>query len=236
MKKKIAVFTGAGVSKESGIPTYRDSMDSLWVKHNVDDCATVEGWNKDREKVLEFHHTLRKEMLKKEPNDAHKFIAELEKDFNVTVITQNIDVLHEAGGSKNVIHLHGRLDQSKSTVDPNLVYNLANDEKIEIGDKCEKESQLRYNTVLFGDPLPRKAFKSAASAMEEADILIIVGSSLQVYPAAGLIGNFKGEHIYVIDPGKVMLAPGEDKTFIVEPATRGMRWLKDKLTESSPKE
>lgn len=228
MKKKIVVFTGAGVSAESGIPTFRD-VDGMWNNHIADEVASLTGWRKNREKVLDFHNDFARKFSKCEPNEGHKLIAKLEEKHDVTVVTQNIDDLHEKGGSTNVIHVHGNIAQAKSSQNSNLIYPINGD--IKIGDKAEDGSQLRHNTVLFEEPLPAKEFKKAISAMEESEILIIVGTSLQVYPAAGLIVHFKGEHIYVVGPNPVQLAPGEGRTFIVEPATKGMRWLYDKLME-----
>lgn len=226
MKKKIVVFTGAGVSAESGIPTFRDT-DGLWNKHIADEVASMSGWKKDKEKVLNFHNEFAHEFSKCEPNDAHKILAKLEEKYDVVVVTQNIDNLHEKGGSTNVIHVHGNIAESKSSLDTSLTYPLSGD--IKVGDKAEDGSQLRHNTVLFGESLPAKEFKKAIKAMEEAEILIVIGTSLQVYPAAGLVEHFQGEHIYVIDPNTVMLAADEGRTFIVEPATKGVKYLYEKL-------
>lgn len=231
MKKKIVVFTGAGVSAESGIPTFRDSADSLWVKYNVDEVASISGWKKDREKVLDFHNEVRKEMKKCKPNEAHQIIAKLEEKFDVTIVTQNIDTLHEEGGSTNVLHIHGSIDKTKSSLTGLYFSDLENNQDIKIGDKCNKGSQLRHGTVLFGDPLPEDEVEKSIKAIMEADILIIIGTSLQVYPAAGFIAHFQGEKIYVIDPNEVYLAPAPNRTFIVESATKGMKWLYNKLTE-----
>jgi len=226
MKKKIVVFTGAGVSAESGIPTFRDT-DGLWNKHIADEVASLSGWKKDKEKVLNFHNEFVKEFLKCEPNDAHKILAKLEEKYDVTIVTQNVDDLHEKGGSTNVVHIHGSITESKSSANSDLTFPLKGD--IKIGDKAPDGSQLRHNTVLFEESLPTKEFKKAIKAMEEAEILIIIGTSLQVYPAAGLVANFYGEHIYVIDPNSVLLAPAEGRTFIVEPATKGAKYLYEKL-------
>jgi len=226
MKKKIVVFTGAGISAESGIPTFRDN-EGLWNKHIADEVASMSGWKKDKEKVLKFHNEFAKEFSKCEPNDAHKTLAKLEERYDVTVVTQNIDNLHERGGSTNVIHVHGNIAESKSSMNPNKTYPLSGD--IKLGDKADDNSQLRHNTVLFGESLPTGEFKKAMKAMENADFLIIVGTSLVVFPAADLIKYFHGEQIYVIDPNNVNLAPAEGRTFIVDKATRGTKWLYDKL-------
>jgi NAD-dependent deacetylase len=164
-----------------------------------------------------------------QPNDAHKLVAKLEEKYDVTVVTQNIDGLHEKGGSTKVFHIHGDINKAKSSLTNEYFCDLAEDQDLKIGDKCNKGSQLRHGTVLFGDMLPQKEFSAAKTAMEEADILIIIGTTLQVYPAAGLIADFKGEHIYVIDPNMVNLAPAEGRTFIVSTATAGMKHLYEKL-------
>ena len=228
-KKKIVIFSGAGIDKESGIPTFRDSDDSLWVKYDVDKVASIEGWKQDREAVLDFHNEVRREMKKCKANKAHKIIGKLEDKFDVTIVTQNISNLHEEGGSTNVLHIHGSIDKTKSSLTGEYHADLRDDEDVKIGDKCEQGSQLRHGTVLFGDPLPEQEVKSSLKAIKEADILVIIGTSLQVYPAAGMIAEFQGEHIYVVDPGEVYLAPADGRTFIVEPATKGMKYLYDRL-------
>lgn len=197
------------------------------------------GWRKNPEKVLDFHNGFVKEFEKCEPNEAHKALAKLEEKYDVTVVTQNIDSLHEKGGSTNVIHVHGNISQSKSSLNPELVYPLTGD--IKIGDKCEKGSQLRHNTVLFGESLPTKEFKKAIKAMEEADILIIIGSSLVVTPAADLIGYFnfcesiqdykegKFNPVYIVDPNECSLAEAPGRTFIKEKAGIGVPKLVEDL-------
>jgi NAD-dependent deacetylase len=229
MKKKIVVFTGAGVSAESGIPTFRDNENSLWNKYDVDLVASVQGWKKDREAVLNFHNEVRKQMKDCQPNEAHILIGRLEEKYDVVVVTQNIDKLHEKGGSTNVLHIHGSIDKAKSSLTNEYFCDLAEDQDLKIGDKCDKGAQLRHGTVLFGDPLPQKEFNDSTNAIADADILIIIGTTLQVYPAAGLIPYFRGEQIYVIDPNSILLAPAEGRTFITEPATKGMKYLYEKL-------
>jgi len=145
--KKILVFTGAGVSKESGIETFRDSAESLWNNHRIEDVATAEAWRKDKELVLDFYNQRRKQLKEVEPNLAHDLIAKLEEKYQVTVVTQNVDNLHERAGSTNVIHLHGELTKVRSTLNPNLVYDWHDD--CSLGDKCEKGSQLRPHIVWF---------------------------------------------------------------------------------------
>ena len=229
MRKKIVVFTGAGVSAESGIPTFRDSEDSLWNKYDVDLVATISGWNKDKEAVLNFHNEVRRQMKGCQANEAHKIIAKLEEKYDVVVVTQNIDSLHEQGGSTKVLHIHGDINKAKSSLTNEYFCDLDEHQDLKIGDCCDKGSQLRHGTVLFGDALPQRVFNEAAYAIDEADILIIIGTSLQVHPAAGLIGRFEGEQIYVVDPGCVCLAPAEGRTFIIEKATVGMKYLFEKL-------
>ena len=180
--KHIVVMTGAGISAESGIQTFRDA-DGLWEGHDVMAVATPQGWAKDRELVLKFYNDRRRQLLSVEPNDAHKAIAELESKYKVTVITQNVDDLHERAGSTNVIHLHGELRKSRSTLDPTLVYNC--DVDINVGDKCEKGAQLRPHIVWFGEDVP--LLQLAAEKTASSNIVMVVGSSMQVYPAAGLV-------------------------------------------------
>ncbi len=183
MKKKLVVLTGAGVSAESGIRTFRD-QNGLWEGHDVMEVASPEGWRRNKPLVLDFYNQRRKEALKVKPNQAHIGLAELEKWYDVTIVTQNIDNLHERAGSSKVIHLHGEIFKSQSTIDPHLVYEMEGWE-IKIGDKCEKGSQLRPFVVWFGEMVPM--MEPAIEAAMEADIFAVVGTSLLVYPAAGLI-------------------------------------------------
>lgn len=182
-KKKLVVLTGAGISAESGIATFRDS-NGLWEGHDVMEVASPEGWRKNRELVLDFYNQRRKQALTVKPNPAHYCLADLEKHFDVTVVTQNVDNLHEKAGSTNIIHLHGELFKSQSTLDPSLVYDMDGWE-LKIGDKCEKGSQLRPFIVWFGEMVPM--MEPAIEAAIEADIFAVIGTSLLVYPAAGLI-------------------------------------------------
>ncbi|QDH80265.1 NAD-dependent deacylase [Echinicola soli] len=195
-KKKLVALTGAGISAESGIKTFRDS-NGLWEGHDVMEVATPEGWRKNKKLVLDFYNQRRKQSLEVEPNGAHYGLAALEKDFDVTIVTQNVDNLHERAGSSNVIHLHGELSKAQSTLDPALVYELDHWE-IKLGDKCEKGSQLRPFIVWFGEMVPM--MKSAAIAAQEADIFAVIGTSMLVYPAAGLI-QYTSQDIpkYIID-------------------------------------
>ncbi len=195
--KKIIVFTGAGISAESGIKTFRDS-DGLWEEFKIEDVATWKGWVKDRSKVIDFYNTYRRRLKDIQPNDAHKALAKLEEKYEVIVITQNVDDLHERGGSSNIIHLHGELTKARSTMDPNLVYDIGY-EDIKIGDKCDRGSQLRPHIVWFGESVPM--MDKAAEVIFGADIIIVIGTSLLVYPASGLVeATSPDAKIYYIDP------------------------------------
>ena len=225
--KKLVVLTGAGVSAESGISTFRDS-NGLWENYNVADVATIEGWWRNRALVLEFYNQRRGELATKKPNKAHKLIAELEKYYDVTVVTQNIDNLHEQGGSTRVIHLHGEAtkvrpedaDQDCKTID--VGYRPVN-----LGDCDSRGVQLRPNIVWFGEAVPK--FDTAARIASEADIMLIVGTSLQVYPAAGLVQYARrGIPIYLIDPKPLNLNMS-GVVQITDVATRGMERLMEIL-------
>jgi NAD-dependent deacetylase len=224
--KKIVVLSGAGVSAESGIKTFRDSG-GLWEGHDVMDVASPEGWAKDRELVLHFYNERRKNALSAKPNEGHQIIAELENQFKVTVITQNVDNLHEKAGSSNVIHLHGELFKSRSTSDPNLIYDI-NGWALNIGDTCEKGSQLRPNIVWFGEMVPLMDV-----AVEEtllADIFIVIGTSLQVYPAAGLLQYVKESNPkFIIDPNMPDVTPSSNLFLIEEGGSVGMKKVKEIL-------
>jgi NAD-dependent deacetylase len=199
-KKRIVVFTGAGISAESGLKTFRDSG-GLWEEYKVEDVATPEAWEKDQEMVLGFYNLRLRQVMKAEPNAAHFAIAELEKKYDVQVITQNIDDLHERAGSKKVLHLHGEITKSRSSVDPDLIYNVRGGQ-IRKGEKCEKGSQLRPHIVWFGEFVPYMELAGQLAAA--AEIFIIVGTSLNVYPAAGL-ADFVPANTpkYLIDPQAV---------------------------------
>ena len=225
---KIVVLTGAGVSAESGISTFRDSG-GLWENYDIMEVASIQGWYKDKKLVLDFYNQRRRQLKDVEPNAAHYALAKLEEEFDVTLITQNVDNLHERAGSKNIIHLHGQLTQAKSTADDRLVYEIGHKE-INIGDKCEKGSQLRPNIVWFGEPVPMIAEASRLSM--QADIFIIIGTSLNVYPAAGLVHYVK-PHIpkYLIDPNDCKTGDIKNLTFIKEKAGVGVPAIVDKLLE-----
>ncbi len=225
MKKKITILSGAGMSQESGLKTFRD-MGGLWENYDIYEVATPEAWQRNPELVNRFYNERRKQLLEVKPNEGHIGVAGLEKDFDVTVITQNVDDLHERAGSTNVLHLHGELMKVRSTVDPGLIYTL-NHWEVKIGDKCKKGSQLRPHIVWFGEMVP--AISEAQEIVEQADILVVIGTSLAVYPAAGLVDYSKpGIPIFVIDPNRpdVYLKNVE---FIVEKASIGVKVLKEKL-------
>lgn len=183
MKRKVVILTGAGISAESGLNTFRDS-DGLWEGYDINDVATPEAWERNPVLVQGFYNMIRKSVLEAVPNAAHKALADLEEKFDVTVITQNIDDLHERAGSRNVIHLHGIITRSQSSFDPSLTYEIKGSE-LRMGEKCELGSQLRPHVVWFGEPVPM--IEKAAEECAKADIFLIVGTSLVVYPAAGLI-------------------------------------------------
>jgi NAD-dependent deacetylase len=193
--KNIVVFTGAGISADSGIPTFRDS-NGLWHEYNVKDVATYEAWKRDKETVLEFYNQRRKAMLNVEPNEAHFAIAELERYSNVNIITQNIDNLHEKAGSTKILHLHGEIFKSRSTVDKNIIYDCEGD--INLGDKCSKGSQLRPHVVWFGESVSE--ITRASAIVKNADLMIVVGSSLVVEPAASLVRLAYWKPVYLVDP------------------------------------
>ncbi len=183
----IACFTGAGVSAESGLKTFRDK-DGLWEQHRIEDVATPEAWNKNQKLVLDFYNLRRRQVAAAQPNPAHSAIAGLQKHFDTVVITQNIDDLHERAGSENVLHLHGEITKARSTLNPYLIYQIG-ERDILPGDYCELGSQLRPHIVWFGEFVPE--LDSAAEIISDADILIVIGTSLAVYPAAGLIHEAK---------------------------------------------
>lgn len=212
--KTIVVLTGAGISAESGISTFRDSG-GLWEKHRIEDVATYDAWLKNKALVLEFYNQRRKQLYTVEPNAAHIALMKLEEKFNVQIITQNVDDLHERAGSQHVLHLHGELKKARSTADPSLIYDIAGWELKE-GDLCEKGSQLRPHIVWFGEAVPM--IEKAAQLSMEADIFIVIGTSLNVYPAAGLIEY----------------APPASQKFLIDPNAKPMPWIRN-LTVVSKK-
>ncbi|WP_298420241.1 NAD-dependent deacylase [uncultured Kordia sp.] len=195
-RKKIVVLTGAGISAESGIKTFRDA-DGLWEGHDIMEVASPEGFEKNPALVLDFYNQRRQQLKEVHPNEGHKALVALEKKYDVTIITQNVDNLHERAGSSNIIHLHGELVKSRSTIAPYKIYDCTKD--IVLGDFCENEAQLRPHIVWFGEAVPM--IETAITECLLADILIIIGTSMQVYPAASLIDYVpKNTPIYFIDP------------------------------------
>lgn len=230
--KKILVFTGAGVSEESGVATFRTGADGLWYNHKVEDVATPDGWRRDREKVLNFYNMRRSQLKSVEPNLAHQIIADLEKDFYVTVITQNVDNLHERAGSTNVVHLHGELTKVRSTLDSTLIYDWTED--CNVGDKCERGSQLRPHIVWFGEDLNPKFIQRAEEAAYECDVCVIVGTSMKVSPANQIPFLTKENTlIYYVDPSDVDFFVDKQRrpffTHIQEVASTGMDKVKADL-------
>lgn len=225
-KKKIVVFTGAGISAESGLKTFRDSG-GLWEEYKVEDVATPEAWEKNPALVLEFYNMRRRQAVNAKPNAAHEALVRLEKKFDVHVITQNIDDLHEKAGSKKVLHLHGEITKCRSSVDDSLIYPMKKKD-LKMGELCEKGSQLRPHIVWFGEfvPMMERAHELAATA----DIFLIVGTSLNVYPAAGLI-NFVPENSpkFLIDPNAFSKDYIQNLTVIKETAGKSVPELVDSL-------
>lgn len=218
-KKKLVVLTGAGISAESGIKTFRDS-DGLWEEYRVTDVATPEAWVRDPELVQNFYNARRKQLLEVEPNDGHYALAEAEKYFDVQVLTQNIDDLHERAGSTNVLHLHGQLRMSQSSANPTMVYPIEGWE-LKMGEKAEDGSQLRPHVVWFGEAVPN--IEKAAEISATADYYAIVGTSLNVYPAAGLVAYAPKEcSVWLVDPNPSASSGIPRLTVYAEPASSGV--------------
>ncbi len=227
-KKKLIVLTGAGISAESGLKTFRDS-DGLWEGHSIEDVATPQGWHKDQELVLNFYNERRRDGLNAKPNAGHLALKDLEKYFDVQIITQNVDNLHEKAGSTKVLHLHGEIFKSQSTRNPDLVYDMDGWE-LKMGDKCELGSQLRPFIVWFGEAVPM--IEPAVALSQEADIFVVVGTSLAVYPAASLVYYAPPKTpIFVVDPKIPDMENTKNVTFIEEPASTGVETLKKLLVE-----
>ena len=231
--KKIVFLTGAGMSAESGISTFRDS-NGLWEQYKVEDVASIEGYWRDPELVINFYNERRKQLGDVVPNEGHKLVASLEDKYDVTVVTQNVDNLHERAGSKHIIHLHGELMKATSTNNPNdpkCIETLTDDKiEIHIGDKAKDGSQLRPFIVWFGESVPM--IEPAIEEVNKADILVIIGTSLNVYPAAGLINYTKALcKIYLIDPKDVNYSPSLGITHIKKGASEGMKELAKILEE-----
>ena len=224
--KKIVVLTGAGISAESGIKTFRDA-DGLWEGHDIMEVASPIGWNKNPELVLDFYNKRRAQLLTVKPNKVHEILAELEEHFDIHIITQNVDDLHERAGSNKVVHLHGELLKVRSIVNENFVLDWKND--LNLGDFDLEGNQLRPHIVWFGEDVPM--IEHAIDIVETADILIIIGTSLQVYPAAGLM-NYVNQNVpvYYIDPKPATIydLPNELKVLPLT-AVEGMKIVKEEL-------
>ncbi len=226
-RKKIVVFSGAGMSADSGLKTFRDSG-GLWENYNVYDVATPEAFAKDPKMVLEFYNMRRKQALQAEPNEGHLLIAELEKDFNVSVVTQNVDNLHERAGSTHVLHLHGELDKVRSEINPEYIISM-NGDPIQMGDTCPDGGQLRPHVVWFGEDVPE--YGNAVDLIREADFLIVIGTSLQVYPAAGLIHAVKPNCIgFYVDPKAEYIQEASHIKPIKAKAGEGMEIVRKQLS------
>lgn len=226
--KHIVVLTGAGISAESGIQTFRDA-DGLWENHRVEDVASPEGFHRNPEMVLRFYNERRQQLLQVQPNAAHFALAELEKSYKVTIVTQNIDDLHERGGSTHIIHLHGELLKSRSTKNENKTFDCRTD--ITLGDKAPDGGQLRPFIVWFGESVPK--IWDASQAVQLADIVLVIGSSMQVYPAAGLVGQARGGvPVIYIDPKPAInyeMQSNKNLKVVAEKATIGVRQVVDEL-------
>ncbi len=224
--KRLVVFSGAGMSAESGIATFRGS-DGLWESHRIEDVATPEAWQRDPDLVTRFYNMRRKKVMEASPNDGHRIIASLEKYFDLSVITQNIDDLHERAGSSHVMHLHGEIMQLRSSVNPDDIVTIDYWE-VNNQHRCPKGSRYRPNIVWFGEAVPM--FEAAAREISQADMLVVVGTSLLVYPAAGLVHYAPPQcQIFVVDPNLDALPGGLKATMIKQGAQQGLRQLADML-------
>lgn len=230
MKKKLVIFSGAGVSAESGLKTFRDAG-GLWEEFRIEDVATPEAWAANPTLVTEFYNIRRKQVMQAQPNEAHKLIAELESRYDISIITQNIDDLHERAGSKSVLHLHGEIMKVRSSLYPELVYPIDKWE-IKIGEMCERGSQLRPHIVWFGEMVPE--MDNAIGIASEADMLVVIGTSLNVYPAAGILNYVKpSAQKWLIDPGDFNLDYVINLKHIKKTATEGMKLLANELLKKS---
>lgn len=225
-KPHLVVFTGAGMSAESGLKTFRDHG-GLWENHNINEVATPQAWLQNPELVLQFYNMRRKQLFKANPNSAHRDIAQLEDLFQVTVITQNIDDLHERAGSTSVVHLHGELKKVQSERYPELVY-LWEKEEIELGDLCEKGYQLRPHVVWFGEAVPM--ISKAIEVIHKADLFLVIGTSLAVYPAAGLVEEVpQNANRILIDPNASGLRLSDQWEVVNCSATEGMKLVAEEF-------
>jgi len=219
--KKIVVLTGAGISAESGISTFRDS-NGLWENHDIMEVASPQGWMNNPGLVLNFYNLRRRQLKEVEPNPAHHFLKDLEEEYEVVVITQNVDDLHERAGSSNIIHLHGELLKARSEENEDLILDWPED--IHLGDLAEDGAQLRPHIVWFGEMVPM--LERAVEEVVNADIMLVIGTSLQVYPAASLIDYIEyGKPVYVIDPNSVTVPNNPHIKIIRKTATEGVKEL-----------
>jgi NAD-dependent deacetylase len=224
--KRLVILTGAGMSSESGIKTFRDSG-GLWEEYDVSEVATPMAWKRNRELVLRFYNERRRQLASSKPNEGHLGLARLEKYFDVQIITQNIDDLHERAGSTKIVHLHGELTKARSSADPSLIYDIGYRD-INPGDNCEKGSQLRPHIVWFGEEVPM--MDEAVNLTAGADIFVVVGSSLNVYPAAGLIAYAPARaSLWLIDPKEVVIPISRKVDVIMENASKGVGILTERL-------
>lgn len=224
--KKLVVLTGAGISAESGLKTFRD-MGGLWEQYDVTEVASPAAWRRNPELVMRFYNERRKALFEAKPNAGHLGLAALQEQFEVVIITQNVDDLHEQAGSKQVVHLHGELRKARSTDDPNLIYTLDKWE-LKMGDLCEKGSQLRPHIVWFGEAVPNMSV--AAEFAKQADVFAVIGTSLNVYPAAGLLDYVsKDIPVFFIDPDELPVANRKNFTFIKEKAGIGVQLMAKEL-------
>lgn len=227
MKRKAVVLTGAGISAESGLKTFRDAG-GLWEGHNVYDVATPEAWDRNPELVQQFYNDRRKSVLAASPNEGHRALVQLEEKYDVTIITQNIDDLHERAGSTDILHLHGIITKSQSSRRPELTYDISGWE-LKIGETCELGTQLRPHVVWFGEAVPM--IEQAAYICQEADVFIVIGTSLQVYPAAGLIDVVpETAQKFIVDLNETSVS--RDVERIREPASVGVPKLVERLLDS----
>ena len=228
-KQKLVILSGAGISAESGLATFRGA-DGLWEGHRVEDVATPDAWKRNPELVLEFYNQRRKQALEAKPNKGHLIIKELENDFEVVVITQNVDNLHEKAKSKTIIHLHGQLFQSRSTKNPEVIFEMDGWE-LKLGDKAPDESQLRPNIVWFGEAVPM--IETAIDEVATADYVVVVGTSMQVYPAASLVDYvLRSATIFVVDPAAIEVKSTRKVVYIQEVATTGMQKVAEYLRKN----
>lgn len=224
-KPNLVVLTGAGISAESGIATFRGNG-GLWENHSIDEVASIDGWGRNPALVLSFYNERRKAALNALPNEGHFALRRLEEHFNVQIITQNVDILHEKAGSAQVLHLHGRLDEKRSDKNPLLIAPW--DDDLKLGDLAEDGSQWRPNIVWFGEMVP--AIELAIQNVAKADYFVVIGTSLQVYPAAGLVYEVPSKcQCFLIDPQPVTFEGSQQIIHIMEPASSGVSKLAEKL-------